>query len=211
MARDRNLLVNFERMRREMDELFGDVWGEGGWCQAPRQTGFSRTSTSTTAATRRGRSSRSNWRASSSTTSAWRSAAASWRSPGERPVQETEGRVYQQVEIPAGPFRRIVELQVDVVAERARPPTRTACCGSSCRFASSRGAARADRPGLAWPGAAADGQRGRCRRGVGAPGGLAGAEVVESADPEEAIRASEPLPEALPVLPLKRRSSIRTR
>ena len=33
---------------------------------------------------------------------------------GERHVQETEGRVYQQVEIPSGPFRRIVELQVDV-------------------------------------------------------------------------------------------------
>ena len=39
---------------------------------------------------------------------------------GERHVQETEGRVYQQVEIEAGPFRRIVELGADVVAERAR-------------------------------------------------------------------------------------------
>ena len=39
---------------------------------------------------------------------------------GERPVQETEGRVYQQVEIPSGPFRRVVELQVDVDAERAK-------------------------------------------------------------------------------------------
>jgi HSP20 family protein len=39
---------------------------------------------------------------------------------GERPVQETEGRVYQQVEIPSGPFRRIVELQVDVDAEGAK-------------------------------------------------------------------------------------------
>src|SRR6476469_9237792 len=39
---------------------------------------------------------------------------------GERPVQETEGRVYQQVEIPSGPFRRIVELQVEVDAERAK-------------------------------------------------------------------------------------------
>ena len=38
---------------------------------------------------------------------------------GERPVQETEGRVYQQVEIPSGPFRRVVELQVEVDAERA--------------------------------------------------------------------------------------------
>lgn len=39
---------------------------------------------------------------------------------GQRPVQETEGRVYQQVEIGSGPFRRIVELQVDVDPERAR-------------------------------------------------------------------------------------------
>ncbi len=39
---------------------------------------------------------------------------------GQRPVQETEGRVYQQVEIPSGPFRRVVELQVDVDAERAK-------------------------------------------------------------------------------------------
>src|SRR6476469_1569218 len=39
---------------------------------------------------------------------------------GERPVQETEGRVYQQVEIPSGPFRRIVEFQVEVDAERAK-------------------------------------------------------------------------------------------
>ena len=38
---------------------------------------------------------------------------------GERQVQEMEGRVYQQVEIPSGPFRRIVELQVDVDAEQA--------------------------------------------------------------------------------------------
>ncbi|HVY96287.1 MAG TPA: Hsp20/alpha crystallin family protein [Solirubrobacterales bacterium] len=38
---------------------------------------------------------------------------------GERPLQETEGRVYQQVEIPSGPFRRIVELGVEVDAERA--------------------------------------------------------------------------------------------
>jgi HSP20 family protein len=38
---------------------------------------------------------------------------------GERQVQETEGRVYQQVEIPSGPFRRIVELQVDVDPEGA--------------------------------------------------------------------------------------------
>lgn len=38
---------------------------------------------------------------------------------GERHVQEAEGRVYQQIEIPSGHFRRVVELQVEVDAERA--------------------------------------------------------------------------------------------
>src|SRR5215217_3764382 len=40
MARERDLLVNFERMRREMDELFGDVWGERGWLGGRSQTGI---------------------------------------------------------------------------------------------------------------------------------------------------------------------------
>jgi HSP20 family protein len=38
---------------------------------------------------------------------------------GERHVQETEGRVYQQIEIPSGQFRRVVELQVEVDTDRA--------------------------------------------------------------------------------------------
>jgi len=38
---------------------------------------------------------------------------------GERHVQEAEGRVYQQIEIPSGHFRRVVELQVEVDADRA--------------------------------------------------------------------------------------------
>jgi HSP20 family protein len=32
-------------------------------------------------------------------------------------VRETEGRAYQQVEIPTGAFRRVIELGVEVVAE----------------------------------------------------------------------------------------------
>lgn len=39
---------------------------------------------------------------------------------GERPVRETEGRTYQQVELPSGPFRRVVELSADVAAEEAQ-------------------------------------------------------------------------------------------
>ena len=38
---------------------------------------------------------------------------------GERIVQRTEGRVYQQVEIEAGNFRRVIELGADVDAESA--------------------------------------------------------------------------------------------
>ncbi|HET7120078.1 MAG TPA: Hsp20/alpha crystallin family protein [Solirubrobacterales bacterium] len=38
---------------------------------------------------------------------------------GERQIQESEGRVYQQVEIPSGQFRRVIELQVEVDAENA--------------------------------------------------------------------------------------------
>ena len=38
---------------------------------------------------------------------------------GERHVQEAEGRVYQQIEIPSGHFRRVVELQVEVDPDRA--------------------------------------------------------------------------------------------
>jgi HSP20 family protein len=38
---------------------------------------------------------------------------------GERPVQETEGRLYQQVEIDSGPFRRVIHLGAEVVADQA--------------------------------------------------------------------------------------------
>jgi HSP20 family protein len=38
---------------------------------------------------------------------------------GRRALQETEGRVYQQIEIPSGPFRRVVELQVEVDGNRS--------------------------------------------------------------------------------------------
>ena len=39
---------------------------------------------------------------------------------GERRPAEADGRLYQQIEIDHGPFRRVVELGVDVVADEAR-------------------------------------------------------------------------------------------
>src|SRR3954447_1368708 len=38
---------------------------------------------------------------------------------GERRAQEAEGRLYQQIEIAHGPFKRVVELSADVEPEHA--------------------------------------------------------------------------------------------
>ena len=39
---------------------------------------------------------------------------------GERRPAEAEGRLYQQIEVEHGPFRRVVELGADVVPENAK-------------------------------------------------------------------------------------------
>ena len=60
MPSERDLFANFERMRREMDELFGDVFGGGLGAAAARRL-LARRSTSTTSATRRARSCAPSW------------------------------------------------------------------------------------------------------------------------------------------------------
>ena len=120
MARDRDLLVNFERMRREMDELFGDVWGERGWWSS-RQTGFSPAVDVYYCAGRPPKAVvKVELAGVNLDTVGLEIVGQELLITGERPVRETEGRVYQQVEIEAGPFRRVVELNADVVAEQAR-------------------------------------------------------------------------------------------
>lgn len=121
MARKSDLLLNFERMWREMDELLGEPWAEAGWPKAPRQQAF-------TPRVDVYYCERSGPRAvvvielpgvdSESVTLevAGRELVVS----GERGTHDTEGRVYQQMEIEAGPFRRIVELGADVVADEAQ-------------------------------------------------------------------------------------------
>lgn len=115
----RDPFANFVRMRREMDQMLGDAWGRAGYvsrrsstfspnvdvyyCGEP-QRAVVKVDLSGVALS-----------AVSIEVSARQLAIS-----GERPVQETEGRVYQQVEIPSGRFRRIVEFQVDVDAERAK-------------------------------------------------------------------------------------------
>src|SRR5215218_8805492 len=117
MASERDLFANFERMRREIDELFGDVFERTGL--APR-----RTFTPEVDVYYCGKPPR-----------AIVKVAIAGIDPddigleirgrqllisGERRAQEAEGRLYQQIEIGHGPFRRAVELGADVVAEQAQ-------------------------------------------------------------------------------------------
>jgi HSP20 family protein len=126
MARQRDLLVNFERMRREMDELFGDAWGDR-WIPGRPQSGFSpRVDVYYCGAPAPGGEVAAkaivkvDLAGVSLETVGLEVSGRELVITGERPVQETEGRVYQQLEIEAGPFRRVVELNADVVAEDAR-------------------------------------------------------------------------------------------
>ena len=118
MPPERDLFANFERMRREIDELFGDVFGSQRI--GPTRRGFTPQvdvyycgNPSPRAVVKadlagididdvgleiRGRQ---------------------LVIAGERRPQDAEGRLYQQIEIAHGPFRRVVELGTDVVAEEA--------------------------------------------------------------------------------------------
>ena len=127
MARQRNLLVNIERMRREMDELLGDTWvasrplsqpGSGFsprvdvyYCEGPMGDGDEAVPKAIVTADLAGVATDAVGLEVSGRTLVI---------TGRRPVRETEGRAYQQVEIPTGAFRRAIELGVDVDAEQAR-------------------------------------------------------------------------------------------
>jgi HSP20 family protein len=114
---DRDLFANFDRMRREMDELFGDVFERAGI----------------------GRGRPSLWPAvdvayASDPPRAIVTAELAGVDPseisvhtegrklvlaGRRGPAEPEGEVYQQVEIERGPFRRTIDLGADVRADQA--------------------------------------------------------------------------------------------
>lgn len=114
----RDLFANFARMRREMDQMLGDAWGRAAYVSR-RTTGFS----PHVDVYYCGEPQRAVVKVDLAGVDLDRvGIEVSGRRlaiVGERPVPETEGRVYQQVEIPSGQFRRVVELQVDVDPERA--------------------------------------------------------------------------------------------
>ncbi len=120
MARQRALVVNFERMWREMDELIGDPFAERLTTAQRAQPGFSPRVDVYYCGSPPRAIVKAELAGVEIDSVALEVAGRDLVISGERPVQETEGRVYQQVEIEAGPFRRVVELGVDVLAERAR-------------------------------------------------------------------------------------------
>lgn len=115
---ERDLFANFARMRREMDEMLGSSWGRATYISR-RASGFSPNVDVYYAGDPQRAVVKCDLAGIDLSTVGIEVSGRQLTIVGERPVQETEGRVYQQVEIPTGPFRYVVELQVDVDSERA--------------------------------------------------------------------------------------------
>jgi HSP20 family protein len=111
----RDLFADFARMRREMDQMMGDAWG-----RSRRSTGFSPHVDVYYCGEPQQAVVKVDLAGVELSEVGIEVSGRHLAIVGKRPVQETEGRVYQQVEIPTGPFRRVVELQVDVDPDRAR-------------------------------------------------------------------------------------------
>jgi HSP20 family protein len=121
MARQRDLLVNFERMWREMDELLGDPFSESRARAVRAQSAFApRVDVYYCGDPQAKAIVKAELAGVDLDTVSLEVSGRELVITGERPVAETEGRVYQQVEIEAGPFRRVISLGTDVVAERAK-------------------------------------------------------------------------------------------
>jgi HSP20 family protein len=115
----RDPFANFARMRREMDQLLGDVWERAGY--APRrESGFSPRVDVYYCGEPRKAVVKADIGGVSLEEVNLEVSGRELVISGLRSAQESEGRVYQQVEIDSGPFRRVVELQADVDAERAK-------------------------------------------------------------------------------------------
>src|ERR1044072_3202633 len=116
---ERDVFANFARMRRGMDQMLGGGWG-GATYVSRRRTGFSPNVDVYYCGEPQRAVVKVDLAGVELDAVGIEVSGRQLAIVGERPVQETEGRVYQQVEIPSGPFRRVVELQVEVDADRAK-------------------------------------------------------------------------------------------
>jgi HSP20 family protein len=118
MARERDLFANFERMRREMDELFGDVFGSVGLTS--RRTGFSPAVDVFYADEPPRAVVHAELAGIDAGDLGLEIQGRALTLTGHRREADAEARVYQQLEIEHGPFRRTIELGAEVIAEQAR-------------------------------------------------------------------------------------------
>ncbi|MDQ3726069.1 MAG: Hsp20/alpha crystallin family protein [Actinomycetota bacterium] len=114
----RDLFADFARMRREMDQVMGDSWSRTRYVTR-RTRGFSPNIDVYYCGDPQRAIVKVDLAGVELSEVGIEVSGRQLAIFGERQVQETEGRVYQQIEIPSGPFRRVVELQVEVDAERA--------------------------------------------------------------------------------------------
>lgn len=114
----RDLFSDFARMRREMDQMLGDAWGRTRLVQR-RTTGFSPNVDVYYCGEPQRAVVKVDLAGVSLSEVGIEVGSRHVAITGERQLQETEGRVYQQIEIPSGPFRRVIELQVEVDAAAA--------------------------------------------------------------------------------------------
>jgi HSP20 family protein len=120
MSRQRDLRVNFERMWREMDELLGDPFSAPRARAVRSQTSFAPRVDVYYCGDAPRAIVKVELAGVDIETVSLEVSGRELVITGERPVAETEGRVYQQVEIEAGPFRRVIALGTDVIAEDAK-------------------------------------------------------------------------------------------
>ena len=120
MASERDLFANFERMRREMDELFGDVLDRG--LSPRRRGGFSPAVDVYYVPDPPRAVVRADLAGIDPSEVSLEISGRELILSGHRDPEAGEDRVYQQLEIEHGPFRRVVSLGADVdVAGRRRP------------------------------------------------------------------------------------------
>ena len=117
MPPSRDLFANFERMRREIDELFGDVFERS---TGLRGRGFSPSVDVYYADDPPRAVVKAELAGVDIEKVALEIRGRQLLISGQRRPDEVPGRLYQQIEIEHGPFRRTVELGADVMAEEAR-------------------------------------------------------------------------------------------
>jgi len=119
MGPQRDLFANFERMRREMDELFGDVFGAT--ALTSRRSGFSPAVDVFYADDPPRAIVHAELAGINSADLGLEIQGRELTLTGHRRgASDAEGRVYQQLEIENGPFRRTISLGAEVLGDQAR-------------------------------------------------------------------------------------------